>query len=96
VANGATNAPNRLLGGLARAVEEEVVSRAGATAMALQIVVAGSDSTGNFIGSAVRLLAEHPEVQEQVRAQPALVPTYLEEVLRIESPFRGHARCEAR
>jgi cytochrome P450 len=96
VAHGATNAPDRLLGGLARAVDEEVVSRAEATAMALQIVVAGSDSTGNLIGSAVRLLAEHPDVQERVRAEPALLTAYLEEVLRIESPFRGHFRVAMR
>ena len=96
VVDGATNAPDRLLGGLARSVEEGAVSPAEATAMALQIVIAGSDSTGNLIGSAVRLLAEHPEVQEQVRAESALVPTYLEEVLRIESPFRGHFRIATR
>jgi cytochrome P450 len=96
VANAGTNASDRLLGVLARAVEEGAVTAAEATAMALQIVIAGSDSTGNLIGSAVRLLAELPDVQEQVRADPALVPYYLEEVLRIESPFRGHFRIATR
>jgi cytochrome P450 len=31
-----------------------------------------------------------------VRAEPALLTTYLEEVLRIESPFRGHFRVATR
>jgi cytochrome P450 family 144 len=94
--NAASTVPERLLGGLAEAVADGALSIGEATAMALQIVIAGSDSTGNLIGSAVRLLSEHPEVQEQVRAEPALVPAYLEEVLRIESPFRGHFRVATR
>jgi cytochrome P450 len=64
--------------------------------MALQLVIAGSDSTGNLIGNAVRLLAEHPELQARIRAEPALIPAYLEEVLRFESPFRGHFRVATR
>lgn len=96
VTNARASAPDRLLGRLALAVEEGDISHAEATAMALQLVIAGSDSTGNLIGSAVRLLAQHPDIQDQLRADPALVPTYLEEVLRIESPFRGHFRVATR
>jgi cytochrome P450 len=38
--------------------------------------------------NSVRLLAEQPEVQHQLRVEPELVPTFIEEALRLESPFR--------
>jgi hypothetical protein len=96
VAHGATRAPDRIFGLLARFVEDGTITAPEATAIALQLVIAGSDSTGNLIGNAVRLLAEHPEIQDQVRADPTIIPQYLEEVLRIESPFRGHFRVATR
>lgn len=64
--------------------------------MALQLDSAGSDSTGNLIGSGTRILAEQPAVQEAVRADPSLIADFLEEVVRLESPFRGHFRVAAR
>jgi cytochrome P450 len=90
--HGADRAPDRLLGTLAEAVGDGTLTSAEATAMALQLVIAGSDSTGTLIGNAVRVLAERPELQEALRSRPDLVPAYLEEVLRFESPFRGHFR----
>ncbi len=34
------------------------------------------------------VLAERPDLQQQLRDDPELIPTFLEEVLRLESPFR--------
>jgi cytochrome P450 len=96
VAHGATRAPDKLLGGLARSVEDGTITGAEATNIALQLVIAGSDSTGNLIGNAARLLADNPDVQERLRADAGMIPAYLEEVLRIESPFRGHFRVATR
>ena len=56
------------------------------------LVGAGGESTAGLIGNAARILAERPDLQDRLRADPALVPRYLEEVLRLESPFRGHFR----
>jgi cytochrome P450 len=56
------------------------------------LLAAGTESTSNLIGNAVRLLAERPELQERMRRSPELIPSFLEEVLRLESPFRGHMR----
>lgn len=98
VRNGSDRAPHALLATLAEAVADGTLTGAEATAMALQLVIAGSDSTGNLIGNAVRVLAERPGLQAALRAEPELVPAYLEEVLRFESPFRGHFRvatCDA-
>lgn len=96
VTNGTTRAPGRLLGLLAGFVDDGALTQPEAVAMALQLVVAGSDSTGNLIGNAVRLLTEHAALQDRLRADPTLVPAYLEEVLRFESPFRGHFRVATR
>lgn len=96
VAHGASRAPNRLLGTLAGFVSDGTITSAEATAMALQLVIAGSDSTGNLIGNALRLLADHPDLQNRLRTDHHLIPTYLEEVVRVESPFRGHFRVATR
>lgn len=96
VVHGASRAPDRLLGTLARFVDDGTITPAEATAMALQLVIAGSDSTGNLIGNAVRLLAGRTDLQETLRGDPGLIPAYLEEVLRVESPFRGHFRVATR
>jgi cytochrome P450 len=53
---------------------------------------AGGESTTSLLGNAVRILADDPALQNQVRANPHLIPGFLEEVLRIESPFRCHLR----
>lgn len=51
-----------------------------------QMLLAGHETTVSLIGSAVVLLARHPEQLAAVRADPALVPSTIEEVLRYESP----------
>lgn len=58
----------------------------------IQLVAAGAESTASLLGSAVWVLGSRPAVQRQVRADPALLPVFIEEVLRYESPFRGHYR----
>jgi cytochrome P450 len=40
----------------------------------------------------VGLLAEHPELQEHLRRNPEQIPRFVEEALRIESPFRYQMR----
>ena len=89
-------APDGVLALLAHAASNGEISDAEAVSMALQLVAAGSDSTGNLIGSAGRLLAELPDVQSALRADPTLAPRFLEEVVRLESPFRGHFRVATR
>ena len=65
--------------------------------MALMIFVgAGVETTTGLIGNAIRLLAERGDLQHQLRSQPSLVPPFVEEVLRLESPFQFHPRTVAR
>jgi cytochrome P450 len=47
----------------------------------------GIGTSANAIGAIMRLLAEHPQVQERVRADLSLVPAVVEESLRLEPPL---------
>ncbi|AHC26946.1 MULTISPECIES: cytochrome P450 [Mycobacteriaceae] len=53
---------------------------------------AAGESTASILGSAAWILATHSAVQRQVRDNPELLGAFIEEVLRYESPFRGHYR----
>lgn len=55
----------------------------------MQLVPAGHETTANAIGTGIAQLAQHPELVEQLRAQPLLMPTFVEEVLRIDAPVQG-------
>lgn len=81
-----------LRGDLAAAVNRGDVEPHVAVLMLVQLVGAGGESTAGLIGNAARLLAIHPEIQDALRADPTLMPSLLEETLRLESPFRAHHR----
>ncbi|HEX5067982.1 MAG TPA: cytochrome P450 [Myxococcota bacterium] len=83
-----------VLGDLVRATREDVefLTRDEVVAILLQLLAAGSESTNALLGSAVWLLCTHPEVQRRLRAEPAAIPAFVEEVARLESPFQGHFR----
>ena len=84
--------PGFMMGALIDAVQDGTMSRNEAVAIVLQIIIAGSDSSASLIGSMVRLLAQNPDVQEELRAHRELVPNFIEEAIRLESPFQGHFR----
>jgi cytochrome P450 family 144 len=67
-----------------------------AVGILVQMLGAGTETTTSLIGTAVRLLAADDELQDRLRAEPALVPTFLEEVLRLDGPFRFHYRSTRR
>jgi cytochrome P450 len=56
------------------------------------LLSAGGESTTSLLGNAVHLLATTPQLQRRLRDEPALVGAFIEEVLRLESPFRYHLR----
>ena len=57
---------------------------------------AGGESTSSLTGSATRILAEQPALQRELRANPLLIPDFVEEAVRLESSFRGHYRAVRR
>jgi cytochrome P450 len=64
--------------------------------VAANLFAAGQETTVRLLGSGVKLLAENPKLQERLRLQPELIPNFVEETLRVESPIKGDfrlARC---
>jgi cytochrome P450 len=90
--NATLRASAPLLDALLRAVEADAMAERTALGIAVILAGAGGESTAAWLGSAVRVLAERVDLQARLRAEPALVPAYLEEVLRLEAPFRFHYR----
>ncbi|NNL65089.1 MAG: cytochrome P450, partial [Myxococcales bacterium] len=66
-----------------RLSEDELV------AMVFLIIVAGFETTMHLITNGVRLLLEHPEQLDRLRAEPALWESAVEEVLRHRGPVLG-------
>jgi cytochrome P450 len=58
------------------------------TLFVLILLVAGNETTTNLIGNAVLALLQHPDQLERLRADRALVPAAIEEVLRWDSPVQ--------
>jgi cytochrome P450 len=56
------------------------------------LLAAGGESTTSLLGTAVRILADQPELQDQLRRVPELIPIFVEEACRLDPPFRGHYR----
>jgi hypothetical protein len=77
---------------IAGAVARGDLTEREGVSLLLQLVIAGSESTASLIGSATRMLAEDSALQDELRADPARIPVFVEEALRLESPFRGHFR----
>ncbi|MFB7717923.1 cytochrome P450 [Nocardia sp. NPDC056100] len=86
------NSGDDLLGVLARACAAGTLTDTVAVLVLVQLVGAGGESSAGLIANAVRILAENPELQAELRREPALLPAFLDEALRLESPFRGHHR----
>ena len=56
----------------------------------LQVVLAaGNETTTHALGSAVLRLAQDPELQTNLRDGPDMIPTFIEEVLRLDAPLQG-------
>ncbi|HEV7852176.1 MAG TPA: cytochrome P450 [Mycobacterium sp.] len=91
-ARAAADPHDDLLSDLATDCASGELGELAAMTMMITLFSAGGESTASLIGSAAHALADHLDVQEQVRENPELLGTFLEEVLRYEPPFRGHYR----
>lgn len=63
-----------------RLTEDELVS------LACLLLVAGHETTANFIGTALLTLLQHPAELAHARADPTAIPGLLDELLRLNSP----------
>lgn len=81
---------------LARSVIDGDIRREQALGIAIVLFGAGGESTAALIGSALHTLARKPEVAAQLLAKPELTPLFIEEVIRLEPPFKFHYRAVRR
>ncbi|MPY64732.1 cytochrome P450 [Streptomyces spongiae] len=68
----------------------------GAIGLLAGYVVAAFDTTIAALSSGVWLFARHPEQWDALRADPALVPSALNEIVRMESPIQVFSRVTTR
>ena len=60
--------------------------------LATFVFAAGQETTTKLLSAAMRVLGEQPGLQDQLRADRSLIPAFLEESLRLESPVNSHFR----
>jgi cytochrome P450 len=83
---------DNLLASVNRGIEAGALSTAEGRAILHIMLAAGGESTSSLLGNAVSVLAGDQSLQQTLRTQPELIPNFIEEVLRLESPFRFHLR----
>jgi cytochrome P450 len=66
--------------------DEAGLSTAEVVFFVLLLLVAGNETTTNLIGNTTNALLRHPAALAQVRADPSLVPSLVEESLRWDAP----------
>jgi cytochrome P450 len=72
--------------------EADRLSEAELAMFLIQLLVAGNETTRNLISAGLAALAAHPEQWAALRADPALVPTAVEELLRWTTPVISFMR----
>jgi cytochrome P450 family 144 len=87
---------NGILGLLAAGINSGEVDTRLAMAVLLTLFAAGGESTSSLIGNSVLILARDQSMQRRLRERPDLIPKFVEESLRLESPFRYHMRIATR
>ncbi len=80
----------------ARLEGETPLNDAEIMSIAQQLMVAGNETTTHALAGGIVHLANNPEQQAKARANPALIPNMVEEVLRLDTPTAGMWRVVTR
>ena len=56
------------------------------------LFAAGMETTTKLLSTGMRVMGERPDIQQALRDNRALIPGFLEESLRMESPVKSHFR----
>lgn len=83
---------NNVMEELVDGVNQELITEQEAISILVVLVGAAGESTSSLVGSAIRILAQDQSLQQRLRENPDLIENYVEEVVRLESPFKGHYR----
>ncbi len=60
--------------------------------IAANLFAAGQETTARLLGNAFQFLGERPDIQIKLRDDRSLIPAFIEESLRVESPIKGDFR----
>ena len=60
--------------------------------VATNVFSAGQETTVRLLGTALKVIGDRPEIQRKLRDDRSLLPNFIEECLRIESPVKGDFR----
>jgi cytochrome P450 family 150 subfamily A5 len=60
--------------------------------IAANLFAAGQETTARLLSTCLRILGERLDLQRAIRADHSLVPVFVEEALRLESPIKGTFR----
>jgi cytochrome P450 len=60
------------------------------------LFAAGQETTARLLAAALKYLAEHPEMQDELREHRDRIPAFIEESLRVESPVKTDFRLALR
>lgn len=75
---------------------ERALETAELLSIAEQVLVGGNETTTNAIASGMKLLIDNPDEERLLREDPSLLATFVEEVLRLESPTQGLFRVSVK
>lgn len=82
-----------LISGFIQAEEQgERLTAAELQEMCILLTVAGIETAGNLIGNGMYALLEHPDQLARLRAEPDLIGTAIEELLRYDAPIQLSGR----
>jgi cytochrome P450 len=83
-----------LISGLVAAQEDrDALSDTELVATAILLLLAGHETTTNLIGNGTLALLNHPGELARLRAEPELLKSAIEEMLRFDSPVQATARA---
>jgi cholest-4-en-3-one 26-monooxygenase len=64
--------------------------------MLVILLVAGNETTRNAISGGMQLLIEHPDERQKLLEDPSLIPSAVEEMVRVVSPVHSFSRTATR
>ncbi|HTE39386.1 MAG TPA: cytochrome P450 [Steroidobacteraceae bacterium] len=81
---------------LAAKIEDKPIGDDAAAGMLRLLISAGHNSTTSGLGNALLHLARDVDAQQQLRTNPAAIPTAIEEILRYDTPVQAMPRRAAK
>jgi len=60
------------------------------------LFAAGQETTAKLLAASMRVLGDRPDIQQALRADRSLIPNFIEESLRLDSPVKSDSRLARR